>query len=364
MNKAYMFRIYPDDEQRTLISKTFGCVRFIWNKMLSDKKHYYEVTGKTLKNTPAQYKEEFPWLKEVDSLALANTQLCLEKAYRNFWNGKGKTGFPKFKSRHRDRSSYTTNMVNDNIKIACTAITLPKIGKVKIKQHRQIPEDYKLKSCTVSQDPDGRYYVSVLFEYKEDIPAHSIEKVVGLDFSMKELYTDSNGSIPEYPRYYRKGQGKLAREQRKLSKCEKGGRNREKQRKIVAKLHKKVANQRKDFLHKQSRQITNANDAVVIESLDMKKMLRAQKFGKSVHDNGWGRFVSFLAYKLKEQGKELVKIEKWFPSSKTCSACGRKKDELKLSERIYICECGNTMDRDENAAINIRREGMKILGLV
>ena len=363
MNKAFVFRIYPNKEQRILLVKTFGCVRFIWNKMLSDKKDYYETTGRSLRTTPAKYKKEYPFLCEVDSLALANEQLSLEKAYKNFWNGKGKVGFPGFKSRHKDRNSYTTNYVNGNIEIADNKIKLPKLKWVRIKQHRDIPEDYRLKSCTVSQDPDGKYYVSVLFAYKETITQQKVEKVIGLDFSMKELYVDDEGGIPEYPRFYRKAQEKLSREQRKLSKCEKGSNNRAKQRKRVAKLHKKVSNQRKDFLHKQSRQITNAYDAVVVENLNMKDMSKALRFGKAVHDNGWGMFIMFLQYKLTEAGKQLVKIDKWFPSSKTCSVCGKKKDDLALSEQIYICECGNIMDRDQNAAINIRQEGLRLLGL-
>ncbi|MFR5337523.1 MAG: RNA-guided endonuclease TnpB family protein, partial [Blautia producta] len=188
MNKAFVFRIYPNKEQRILLVKTFGCVRFIWNKMLSDKKDYYETTGRSLRTTPAKYKKEYPFLCEVDSLALANEQLSLEKAYKNFWNGKGKVGFPGFKSRHKDRNSYTTNYVNGNIEIADNKIKLPKLKWVRIKQHRDIPEDYRLKSCTVSQDPDGKYYISVLFAYEETATQQKIEKVTGLDFSMKELY--------------------------------------------------------------------------------------------------------------------------------------------------------------------------------
>ena len=363
MNKAYVFRIYPNKEQRILLTKTFGCVRFIWNKMLSDKIDCYEMTGKCLKTTPAKYKGEYPFLCEVDSLALANEQLSLEKAYKNFWNGKGKVGFPRFKSRHNDRSSYTTNYVNGNIELADNKIKLPKLKWVRIKQHRDIPEGYRLKSCTVSQDPDGAYYVSILFEYEKTAAQNQVEKVIGLDFSMKELYVDDHGRIPEYPGFYRKAEEKLAREQRKLSKCEKGSKNQAKQRKRVAKLNKKISNQRKDFLHKQSRQITNAYDAVVVENLNMKEMSKALRFGKTVHDNGWGMFILFLEYKLIEAGKQLVKVDKWFPSSKTCCMCGKKKDELALSERVYLCECGNIMDRDQNAAINIRQEGIRILGI-
>ncbi|HCD46905.1 MAG TPA: transposase [Lachnoclostridium sp.] len=362
-NKAFQFRMYPDDEQKTMFAKTFGCVRFVYNKMLEDRIDHYQKTGKNRKTTPAKYKEEFPFLKEVDSLALANGQMNLETAYGNFYRGKGKIGFPKFKSKHRDKDSYTTNCVNGNIAVADGWIRLPKVGRVKIKQHREIPDGYRLKSCTVARTPDRKYYVSVLYEYEDQIPEHKAESATGLDFSMKELYIDSLGNSPEYPKPYRKAQEKLAREQRKLSKCKRKSNNYYKQRVKVAKIHRKVANQRKDFLHKQSRQITNAYDAVCIEDLNMKAMSQALNFGKTVADNGWGMFVAFLGYKLEEAGKKLVKVDKWFPSSKTCSVCGRKKDDLELSERVYVCECGNILDRDVNAAINIRKEGMRILGM-
>lgn len=237
-----------------MFAKTFGCVRFIYNRMLSDKIKHYEETKQKLNNTPAQYKKEFGWLKEVDSLALANAQMNLQKAYDNFFRSP-KTGFPKFKSKHKNRKSYTTNCVNGNI-------------------------------------------------------------------SMHELYKDSDGNEPAYPRYYRQAEKHLQREQRKLSKMQKGSKNRDKQRIKVAKLHEKAANQRKDFLHKQSRQIANAYDCVCVEDLDMKAMSQALNFGKSVSDNGWGMFVTFLKYKLEEQGKQLVKVDKFYASSQTCSVCG------------------------------------------
>lgn len=179
---------------------------------------------------------------------------------------------------------------------------------------------------------------------------------------MKELYVASDGSSACYPRYYRQALDKLAKEQRKLSKCKKGSNNRNKQRIKVAKLHEKVTNQRKDFLHKQSRQITNAYDCVCIEDLNMKAMSQALNFGKSVADNGWGMFTSFLSYKLREQGKSLVKIDKWYPSSKTCSCCGTVKVTLSLSDRTYYCEvCGAVLNQDYNASINIRNEGMRLV---
>ncbi len=360
-NKAFKFRIYPNTSQQTLIARTFGCVRFIYNRMLSDRIEYYKQTGQSLNNTPAKYKKEFEWLKEADSLALANAQLNLNKAYRSFFRDK-KAGFPKFKSRKSNHQSYTTNYVNGNIRMMDGCITLPKLKAVRIKQHREIPDDHKLKSVTISRTPAGKYYASILYEYDSHIEPVQPEKFLGLDYSMTELIVASDGSKTGYPRYYRQALKKLKREQRKLSGCEKASRNRNKQRLKVAKLHEKVANQRKDFLHKLSGQIANAADVVCIEDLNIRGMSRALNFGKSVSDNGFGIFVSMLDYKLKERGKQLVKIDRWFPSSKMCSECGTVKGSLLLSERTYHCEvCGNTFDRDQNASINIRNEGARML---
>ena len=252
--------------------------------------------------------------------------------------------------------------MNGNIKLMDGYITLPKLKRVKIKQHRQIPEDHKLKSVTVSRTPTGKYYASILYEYDSQIETAQPETFLGLDYSMKELIVSSDGKSAGYPGYYRQALKKLEREQRKLSRCEKGSKNRNKQRIKVAKLHERVANQRKDFLHKLSRQTANAADVVCIEDLDMKGMSKALNFGKSVSDNGFGIFVSMLDYKLKERGKQLIRIDRWFPSSKMCSECGRVKESLLLSERIYNCEyCGACIDRDLNASINIRNEGARKL---
>lgn len=363
MNKAYKFRLYPNKEQKELIAKTFGCCRFVYNKMLGEKIDYYKETGTSLKVTPANYKAEYEWLKEVDSLALANVQLNLETAYKNFFQDQS-TGFPKFKSKKSHKKSYTTNCVNHNIRLEKGRIRLPKLGTVKIKQHRSIPENYILKSCTISQSASGKYYVSILFEYDETIMPAEVKTIVGLDFSMSELYISSEGESANYPRYYRCALEKLKRMQRKLSNMEKFSNNYYKQKRKIAILHEHIANQRKDFLHKQSRQIANANDLVGIEDLNMKAMQKALNFGKSVSDNAWGMFVSFLKYKLEEQGKHLVKIDKWFPSSKTCSVCKEVKATLSLSERVYICDCGNVVDRDRNAAINIKHEAMRMFALI
>ena len=364
LNRGYKFRIYPNEEQRILLSKTFGCVRKVWNLMLSDRISEYERTKDSAKKmkhpTPAQYKTEFTFLKEVDSLALANAQLNLDKAYRNFFRDKT-IGFPKWKSKKNPVKSYTTNSVNGNISLEGNQLKLPKLGKVKVKAHRSIPDDYRLKSVTISQSASGKYYASILCEYDEEVIASKIQSAVGLDFSMSELYISSEGDSPQYPRFYRRAQEKLARMQRVLSKMRQGSNNYYKQKKKIASYHEYIANCRKDFLHKQSKQITNAFDLVAIENLNMKGMSQALHFGKSVSDNGWGMFVSFLSYKLSDRGKRLIKVDKWFPSSKICSVCGAKKEELSLSERVYTCDCGNMLHRDVNAAINIRDEAIRML---
>ncbi|MGP6193747.1 RNA-guided endonuclease TnpB family protein [Priestia megaterium] len=363
-NKAYKFRLYPTDEQALLIRKTFGSVRFVYNKMLAERKETYqnlkedkEALKKVKHPTPAKYKKEFEWLKEVDSLALANAQLNLDKAYKAFF--KGNARFPKFKSK-RHKQSYTTNTVNRNIQLLDGHIKLPKLKMVKVKQHRVIPSEYKIKSCTVSMTASGKYYISVLTEYEKEIERKEIEKVVGLDFAMDGLFVDSEGKKANYPKFYRQSLDKLAKEQRKLSRKKKGSSNWHKQRIRVAEIQEKVANQRKNFLHHKSKELVSAFDAVIIEDLDMKGMSQALKFGKSVADNGWGMFTSFLQYKLKEQGKQLVKINKWFPSTKTCSSCGSIQP-MPMNIRTYACSCGLNLDRDYNSALNIKKEGSRLL---
>ena len=363
--RAYRFRIYPDREQEKLIHKTFGCCRFVYNCMLSERKEIYEKTGKTVRLTPAKYKKEYVWLKEVDSLALANVQLNLESAYQKFFREE-KAGFPKFKSKHRSRKSYTTNVVNGNIRLEKGRLRLPKVGFIKIRQHRSIPEEYILKSVTVSMEGSGKYYASLLYEYfaSESQAAGKIPEemtILGIDFAMRGLAVFSNGEHAEYPMYYRKSQKKLAREQRKLSHCKRGSRGYERQRKKVAKCHEKIRDQRRDYLHKLSREIADSYDAVSVEDIDMKAMSGSLSFGKSVMDDSFGMFRVMLRYKLEEQNKNLVKVDRFFPSSKMCSRCGNVKKELALSERIYQCGCGNCMDRDVNAAVNIREEGRRLM---
>ena len=368
-NKAYKFRIYPDEEQKILFAKTFGCVRLVYNYWLNRKIRQYEEDKTTVTYTAcaremAEMKktEKYLFLQEVDSVSLQQSLRHLDTAFQNFFKQPG-TGFPKFKSKKRNKNSYSTVCINGNIAVSDGYLKLPKVGQVKLKQHRSVPDEYSLKSVTISQTSGGKYYASILYEYENRIQETEPDKYLGLDFSMHGLYRDSNGNEPEYPHYYRLAEKKLKREQRKLSLMEKGSSNRKKQRIKVAKLHEKVANQRKDFLHKQSRQIANEYDCVCIENLDMKAMSQALNFGKSVSDNGWGMFTVFLKYKLEESGKKLIKVDRFFASSQICSCCGYKNAETKnLSVREWDCpECGAHHDRDTNAAVNIKNEGMRLL---
>ena len=363
-NKAYRFRIEPNAEQKNLFAKTFGCVRFIYNRMLGDKIEHYKNTKSMLNTTPAQYKDEFEWLKEVDSLALANAQQNLQRAYGNFFRNP-EVGFPKFKSKKEHRDSYTTNNQKGTVTLDGGYLKLPKVGKVKIRQHREVPEEYRLKSVTITKTPSGKYYASILYEYDllQKIEKKEAEFIIGLDYSLESFYVDSNGRSKGYPKYYRVCQEKLAWEQRKLSHMEKGSKNREKQRIKIARLHEKISNQRKDFLHKESRQITNDWDCVCIEDLDLKEMAGKEHHGKSVSDTGWGMFTTFLNYKLQEMGKCLIHVDRYYPSSQLCSECGYKNKETKdVSVRKWICpKCKAEHDRDWNAAKNIRKEGIRLM---
>ena len=364
--KAYRFRLYPNKEQEELLGRTFGCCRFIYNRMLADKIEEYKKTGKMLHNTPAQYKKEFPWLKEVDSLALANVQLHLEAAFRNFFS-LPKAGFPRFRAKHHCRDSYTTNVVNGNIRLEGRRMRLPKLGTVRIIVHREIPGDAVLRSVTVTREPSGKYYASLLYEEavcenQAGALLHA-DKILGIDYAMDGLAVFSDGTRAEYPMYYRKAQKMLAKEQRRLSRCAAGSRNYGKQKRKVARCHEKIRNQRLDFQQKLSRKLSEEWDAVCVEDLDMQAMSRGLHLGKGVMDNANGQFRDLLERKLTAQGKVFIRVDRFYPSSKKCSCCGRIKRELPLSERVYRCECGYEGDRDVNAAVNLREEGKRLLGL-
>lgn len=369
-NKAIKYRVYPTTEQEVMFAKTFGCCRKVWNLMLSDKIDGYKATGKFPTVTPAKYKNDYPYLREIDSLALANVQMNLQKAYKNFFDKKRKkkNGFPKFKSR-KARNSYTTNNQKGTVAIIENKyIKLPKIGKVKAVIHRFPEEDWIIKSATVSKDRDGSFYISILFEFDRIITkVTKSDNVIGLDYKSDGLYMDSDGNIGSNHKYYRESHKKLAKVQRKLSrkvgskKNQTKSNNYLKQLKKVNKIHRHISNQRLDNLHKKSTEIANQYDIVCVESLNMRSMSNKDfGNGKATLDNGYGMFLSMLEYKLNDRGKYFIKIDKWYPSSQLCSCCGSRK-KLTLQERIYKCNCGLTMDRDLNAAINIKNEGLRLL---
>ena len=358
MNRAYKFRLYPNKEQRVVFAKTFGCVRFIYNQMLADKIKCYRETGKMLQTTPAQYKTAFEWLKEVDSLALANAQLHLQSAYNNFF--RRNSCFPKFKSKKKSRMSYTTNNQNGSIRIERGKIKLPKVGFVKIVQHRAIIG--KIKSVTIEKTPTNKYYASILVEYENQVTEVELQKFIGVDFSMHDLYVTSEGERANYPSFLRRLERKLARLCRKHSKTKQGSKNRERLRHKVCLVYEKITNQRLDYLHKKSYKLAEEYDAVCIEDLNMRAMSRQLRFGKSIADNSFGKFREMLSYKLYFRGKKLIIISKWFASSQLCSMCGYKNAQVKdLSIRSWECpSCGAEHDRDINAAINICKEGKRI----
>jgi len=365
MLKAYKYRIYPNEEQQEFFVKTFGCARFVWNLMLAEKLSAYEKKEKIPRVTPAKYKSEYPFLKEVDSLALANTQLNLEKAFKNYFKNPKHFRLPKFRKK-KNKQAYTTNNVNNNIKIDFKngLLYLPKIKDgIKIKIHRKFEE--QIKSATVSKAKDDKYYVSILVETEniKNKVKEPINKVCGIDLGLKDFATITNGTgiyKIEHPKYLRKAEKRLKRLQKALSRKQKGSKNFEKARKRLAIQYEYVSNARNDFLHKLSKAIIDDNQVIVVEDLNVKGMFRNVHISKSISDSGFGTFVRYLEYKAKWYGRTLIIADRFYPSSKLCNVCGYKHKELKLSDRYWQCPiCGTYHDRDVNASINLYTVGME-----
>ena len=352
MMKGFKYRIYPNKEQREFFAKTFGCDRFIYNRMLADKIKHYELTKETLNNTPAQYKSEFVWLKEVDSLALANAQMNLKTAYGNFFRDKS-IGFPKFKSKKDNNRSYKTNNQDGTIYIEGGFVKLPKLKSlVKIKQHKLF--EGVIKSCKVAQTPSGKYFVSVLVEC-EIKQLSRLETKVGIDVGIKTFAVMSNGVVVENPKVLRKSEKRLAKLQKDLSRKQKGSKNKAKARIKVAALHEKIANQRQDFLQKLSSKIIRDNQVIVLEDLKVRNMVKNHNLAKCISEVSWAMFWTMIEYKAEWYGREVVIAPSNYASSQLCSDCGNKSGQTKdLGCRVYVCPvCSLTIDRDYNASLNL-----------
>lgn len=374
--KALKMRIYPDDGQKAKINKTIGSCRFIYNHMLDRNIKTYNrrnehLSYNSMQNLLPVMKDYLPWLKEADSQALKYACRQVDVAYKNFFAKR--TGFPKFKSKKKSKASYTTtNKKCIDYLPAEQMVKLPFLGWMKCSDKRVL-KDYDFKYATISK-VNGKYYVSITYSIEKDVKTIIINEnqVVGLDYKSDGLYADNNGFVVNMPHYFRQAQAKLKSEQRKLrlkqgfKKGQKQSNRYKKQLIKIAKLQEHIANQRRDFLHKLSTKLSKDYDAICIEDLNMKSLSnKGFGNGKATLDNAWGIFTVMLDYKLQEQGKQLVKIDKFYPSSQTCSICGCVNKEVKkLSIRKWECpNCGATHDRDTNAAVNIRNEGLRLLGL-
>nr|WP_175548553.1 RNA-guided endonuclease TnpB family protein [Dethiosulfatibacter aminovorans] len=389
-NYGLVLRLYPNDEQAELINKTVGCSRLVYNMYLADRKEDYEEHGSSL--SVAKYKkevlvplkssEEYGFLKEVDKFALEVACENVDDAYNRFF--KGQNSFPQFRSKRKAKKTYTTKMTNNNIKvIGCSSIKLPKLGKVGLAKQKTKRNKYILKKiregririlkATISQK-GAHYYVSLTLEEivdkvePLDISQVDISKVIGIDLGLKTFATVNDGTETEFVKkvkYITESEEKLAKLQRKLSRKQVDSQNFKKARNKIASLQEHIANQRKDFAHKLSSRIANENQVVVMESLNIKGMGRNRRLAKAISDAGWHQFQGFLKYKLEWQGKHLIKLAPWYASSKICSNCQEKHIALSLNHREWVCsKCGTAHERDENAAINIRNQGLETLGLI
>lgn len=366
MLKAYKYRIYPNKKQEELIQKTFGCCRFIYNNCLNIKITKYKEEGLSLSKIDLnnycnrELKIQYKWLKEIDKFALTNSIYNMNNAFQKFFKEHG--GYPKFKSKRNNKKSYKTNFVNNNIEVNFdnNKIKLPKLKWVKAKIHRKFIG--KIKSVTISQVPSGKYYVSILID-ADCTPLKYNHNKIGIDLGIKDLLITSNGDKFDNVKTLKKYENKLSKEQRKLSHKVKGSNNFHKQRIKVARLYEKIHNTRVDYLHKISHKLINENQVIVSEDLSISTMVKNHNMAKSILDCGWHELIRQLEYKAKWNNRDYIKIDRYYPSSQTCSNCGYiNKDIKKISIREWICpECNTYHDRDINASINILHKGLRLL---
>ena len=358
---GYKFRIYPNRTQEKLINCNIGCVRFVYNHFLAVRRDEWKANHNSLTYakmckllTDLKKREETTWLSKADSIALQQSLRNLDRAFQNFFEKR--TGYPRFKSKHDHSQSYRTS----NVRIIDKRIKLPKVGFVKIKQSREF--DGRILSATVSKTASGKYFVSLCVEAnKESLLRPNEGKEIGIDVGLKVFYSDSNGDIVENPHPLKKLQRKLCREQRRLSRKMPKSVNRERARVRVARVHERIANTRKDSLHKTSTKLARENQTVAVERLNIKGMMRNHKLAKSISDVSWSEFFRQLSYKAELHGGELLKVDTFYPSSQICSICGFQNPLTKnLSVREWDCPaCGTHHDRDVNAAKNILRKALE-----
>lgn len=357
--RAYKERFYPTPEQAELLAQSFGCARFVWNNTLAYRTEAYQQHGQSISHSVAEkrlvaLKAEYPWLSDVSSVILQQALRDQKAAFDNFFNPKLNARYPRFKRKDRRQSIRLTKAAfryrDGEITIAKSKAPLP------IRWSRPLP--CAPSSITISQDRAGRYFISCLCEFTpEALPV--TPKMTGIDLGLTELFITSEGVKSGNPRHFKRHEARLAYLQRRLAKKQKGSQNRAKAKQRVARLHAKIADCRRDAIHKATRTLVNENQVLCVESLNIAGMVKNRTLAKAISDAGWGEFERQLSYKAEWAGRQLVKVNQWLPSSKMCHGCGHKVEKLPLSQRCWHCEnCGQAIDRDINAARNIRTAGL------